>query len=316
MANEETKAIETTAETKSVKPAEAQVVKSSAMEKRESVIAIKEHNAAVNYLRKEDCKMIATLRDHLGENIRLHNVLDNIKAEIARLKKLLNTPKPKFKFVLVIVAIVVAIGGMMLGSDRSKALFYGALLAGVGLIALAIVLKVRGDKKWQKFIDETKAAIKVQEENAEKAQKDIDDYWNDHALPFITSIIPDRFPIAHVLDYNTVCGMLYVMDNLRADTIKEAINLYDELCFRSRMQASFKSMESSLYETARNSARYAAAAERSAEANERAAASAALTAASAASIAASASRAANACVRASNASIDASNAVRDAANRY
>ena len=88
--------------------------------------------------------MIATLRDHLGENIRLHNVLDNIKAEIARLKKLLNTPKPKFKFVLVIVAIVVAIGGMMLGSDRSKALFYGALLAGVGLIALAIVLKVRG----------------------------------------------------------------------------------------------------------------------------------------------------------------------------
>ncbi len=315
MANEETMTTEIECvENTDVQPTECTCV--NEMENRESVVMLKEHNAAVTYLRKQDCQMLTTLRDHLGENIRLHNVLNRINAEIARLKKLLNTPKPKFKFVLVILALVVAVGGMMLGSDRSKALFYGALLAGVGLIVLAVVLKVLGNKKWQKFIDETKEAIKKQEENAEKAQNDIDDYWNNHALPFISEIIPDRFPVAHVLDYNTVCGMLYVMDNLRADTIKEAINLYDELCFRSRMQASFKSMESSLYETARNSARYAAAAERSAEANERAAASAALTAASAASVAASASRAADASVRASNASVDASNAVRDAANRY
>ena len=274
----------------------------------EAVAVLRERNAAVAYLRKKDCLMLTTLRDHLGENIRLHNVLDRIKAEIARLKKLLETPKPKFKFLLVLIALIVAVGGMMLGTDRSTALFYGALIIGVGLIVLAIVLKVLGNKKWQKFIDETLDAIKLQEENAEKAQQDIDNYWNDKALPFIASIIPDRFPVAHVLDYNTVCGMLYVMDNLRADSIKEAINLYDELCFRSRMQASFKSMESSLYETARNSARYAAAAERSAEANERAAASAALTAASAASIAANVSRAADA-------SVNASNAVRDMANR-
>ena len=293
------------------------------MERKECVAAVRNHNEAVAYLRKQDCAMLTTLRDHLGENIRLHNVLARINDEIARLKNLLKTPKPKFKIALVLVGIVVAIAGMMLSSDKSKAGYYGSLAIGVALIILAIVLKVLGDKKWKKFIEDVQAKITIQKEKAANAQKDIDDYWENHALPYIASIIPDRFPVAHVLDYNTVCGMLYVMDNLRADTIKEAINLYDELCFRSSMRASFKSMESSLYETARNSARYAAAAERSAEANERAAASAALTAASAASIASSASRMASSTSamasdvsRAASASVDASNAVRDAANRY
>lgn len=286
------------------------------MEKKEGVALMRRHNEAVAYLRHQDCAMLTTLRDHLGENIRLHNVLRKIKDEIARLKNLLKTPKPKFKIGLVFLGIIIAIVGMMLGSDRNAGLYYGALVVGIALIILAIVLKVTGNKKWQAFIDDVNVQITIQEEKAVNAQNDIDDYWQNNALPYITSIVPDRFPVAHVLDYNTVCGMLYVMDNLRADTVKEAINLYDELCFRSNMRASFKSMESSLYETARNSARYAAAAERSAEANERAAASAALTAASAASMAASASSVASSVSRAASASVDASNALRDAANRY
>ena len=279
-----------------------------AMEETEALASLRQHNAAVAYLRKQDCEMLTTLRDHLGENIRLHNILNQIKAESARLRKLLKTPKPKFKVFLLIIGLVVAIAGMLIFTDRSTEGFYISLVIGVGLVALPIILKVLADKKWQAFIDETNEKLRINEEKAAKAQQNIDDYWANYALPFISSIIPDRFPVAHVLDYNTVCGMLYVMDNLRADTIKEAINLYDELCYRSSMRASFKNMESSLYETARNSARYAAAAERSAAANERAAASAALTAASAASMASSVARA-------SDASVSASNAVRDMANR-
>ncbi len=285
------------------------------MERSEGVVLIRKHNEAVEYLRHQDCEMLTTLRDHLGENIRLHNILSRINAEINRLKNVLQTPKPKFKFLLVLIGLIIAVVGMLLSSDRLPAVFYTSLLVGVGMIILAIVLKVLGNKKWQAMIDETNEKLRTEEEKAQQAQNDIDEYWENHALPFISSIIPDRFPVAHVLDYNTVCGMLYIMDNLRADTIKEAINLYDELCFRANMKASFQSMESSLYETARNSARYAAAAERSAAANERAAASAALTAASAASMASSASSMASSVSRAANASVEASNAVRNAADR-
>ena len=286
------------------------------MERTENVALIRRHNEAVTYLRHQDCAMVSTLRDHLKENIRLHNILDKINAEIARLKKLLKTPKPKFKVMLVIVAAIIAIGGMLLGSDRNTTLFYGALGIGAALVILAIILKVNANKKWQAFIDETNAQLAVEEENAINAQKDIDEYWNGQVQPFIEAIVPDLFPASHVLNYNAVCGILDIMTNLRADTVKEAVNLYEEILFRGRMQNAFKHMESSLAETARNSARTAQAAERSAVANESAAASAALTAASAASMARSASRAADASVRASNASVDASNAVKDAANRY
>ncbi len=287
------------------------------MERSEGVILMRKHNEAVDYLRRQDCAMLTTLRDHLGENIRLHNILNGIKAEINRLKKILQTPKPKLKLTLLLVGLLIAIGGSALSTKvlRSSSLLPIFLVVGIALVAVAIALKVIGNKKWQALMDETNEKLRVEEQKAEEAQKDIDEYWENHALPFISSIIPDRFPVAHVLDYNTVCGMLYVMDNLRADTVKEAINLYDELCFRANMKASFQSMESSLYETARNSARYAAAAERSAAANERAAASAALTAASAASIASSASSMASSVSRASNASVEASRAVRDAADR-
>ena len=281
----------------------------------EDVAVIQRHNEAVAYLRRKDCEMLTTLRDHLGENIRLHNILARINAEIDRLKALLKTPKPKTKVLLIIFGIIIAVGGMLLCSDRLPAGFYASLGVGAALIILAIVLKVLGNKKWAAFIAETEAKIAIEEQNAAVAQKNIDDYWRDHAAPYIMSIIPDRFPKDHVLEYDIVCGMLRLMENLRADTVKEAINLYDERCFRLGMRASFRNMESSLYDAARSAERTAKAAERSAAANESAAASAALTAASAASMAASAARAARASERASDASIDASRAIRDRANR-
>lgn len=273
-------------------------------------------NEAVAYLRRKDCEMLTTLRDHLAENIRLNRILDGIRAEIERLKNLLLTPKPKTKVALIIIGAIIAIGGMLLFSgDDSKPLFFGSLAIGAIFVILAIVLKVLANKKWEEFIAGINEQIAKEELNAAEAQKNIDDYWRDHAEPFIKSIIPDRFPKDHVLEYETVCGMLRLMENLRADTVKEAINLYDESCFRANMRAAFKSMESSLYSAARSAERTARASERSAAANESAAASAAVTAASAVSMAESARRAARASERASAASVDASRAIRDRANR-
>ena len=107
---------------------------------KENVEKIEEHNDAVAYLRNRDCKMLATLKSHLGENIRLHKILDGIKAEIARLKALLNTPKPKLKILLIIFGVAIAVGGMLLFSgDDKKTYFYAALAVGAVLVILAII---------------------------------------------------------------------------------------------------------------------------------------------------------------------------------
>ena len=277
---------------------------------RENVEAIQIRNEAVGYLRRKDCKMLTTLKEHLGENIRLNKILDDIKAEIRRLQALLNTPKPKLKVFLIILGVIIAGGGMLLFSDdHQKSYFYAALVVGAALVILAIVLKVLGDKKWEEYILSIKEQIVVEENKAAEAKKNIDDYWKGYAEPFISSIVPHKFPKNYVLKYETVCGMLDLMENLRADTVKEAINLYDEICFRSGMRSSFKHMETSLNVAAESAERSASAAERSASANE-------VAAASAVSMAASAARAAKASERASRASVEASRAVRDRANRY
>ena len=298
-------------------PAEEETVEEETVEEealvgilKENVEKLEEHNDAVAYLRQKDCKMLTILKAHLGENIRLHKILDGIKAEIARLKALLNTPKPKLKILLIIFGVVIAVGGMLLFSgDDKKSFFYASLAVGAVLVILAIVLKVLGNKKWEEYILSIKEKIVEEEVKAAEAQKNIDDYWRTYAEPFIASIIPDKFPKAYVLKYDTVCGMLDLMENLRADTVKEAINLYEEICFRSGMRSSFRHMETSLNDAARSAERSANAAERSASANE-------LAAASAASMAVSAARAARASEKASRASVEASRAVRDRANRY
>ena len=273
------------------------------MEQSEEVRAIRRHNEAVAYLRNQDCAMLTTLKKHLGENIRLNNILGGINREIARLKNLLKTPKKKLKIWLLVIGIIVALGGLT-NED-----FAWLIIVGIGIIAIPIVLKVLADKKWKAFIADVNAKIAVQEENARKAKQDIDEYWNNHARPYILSITPDRFPSDRVVEYDTVCGMLRLMENLYADTVKEAVNLYDERRFQ-------KMMNSSLQTTARSAVRSAEAAERSAIANESTAASAAVMAASSVATAASSASVAHSASRIADASERSSDAMRDIANKY
>lgn len=155
-----------------------------------------------------------------------------------------------------------------------------ALAVGVALVIVVIVLKVLGNKKWNAFLAETQAKLKAAEAEAEVAQNNIDEYWSNVVAPYINEIVPARFPAAYVINYYAVSDMLWLMENMRADTIKEAINLYEECVHR-------KAVENALNSAARNAARSAAAAERSAAANERAADAAALTAANSAAMASS-----------------------------
>ena len=301
-----------------------------AMESDETVVAIRHQNEAVAYLRNQDCAMLRILRDHLGENLRLHGILNEINAEIKRLNKLAKTPKPKLKIGLIILGILIGGGGLLVsligiiafalpGQQDATIWTIPAILSvliGIIPIIIAIVLKVVGNNKWKKKMEKIKAKLEVEKQKAEEAQKAIDEYWDNHALPYILTIIPDRFPQARVLEYYTVCGMLYFMENLQADTVKEAINLYDEYCFRANVSDAVNQMTSSMASMAHSAARAANAAERSAIANESAAASAASMALSASRAASAAERSASASERASYASMDASNAIRDMANRY
>ena len=279
--------------------------------------AIVEEREAQAQLRKRDCNMLAILKAHLAENIRLNGILDNINRNIARLKALLNTPKPKMKVGLLLLGLVIILGGAVVYLLKivDESIFGAAAGVGFVLVLSAIITKLIGNSKWKKFIAGVNAELEVEREKARIAQEKIDKHWAEAVVPYAESITPDKFPSADVYNYHAVCTMLDLMSNLRADSIKEAAVLYDEVCFRSRMDSAFNSMERSLQETARQAARSAAAAERSASANESAAASAAVMAASSVSMAASAEKAARASVKASNASIEASNAVKSAADR-
>ena len=75
------------------------------------VALIEERNEAVAVLRKRDCAMLTELRDHLGENIRLHSILDGINRDIARLRELMKTPKPKIKTAMLVIGIILTLAG-------------------------------------------------------------------------------------------------------------------------------------------------------------------------------------------------------------
>ena len=174
-----------------------------AMESDETVVAIRHQNEAVAYLRNQDCAMLRILRDHLGENLRLHGILNEINAEIKRLNKLAKTPKPKIKIGLIILGILIGGGGLLvsligiiafalLGQQDATIWTIPAILSvliGIIPIIIAIVLKVVGNNKWKKEMETIKAKLEVETQKAEEAQKAIDEYWDNHALPYILTIV-------------------------------------------------------------------------------------------------------------------------------
>ena len=264
----------------------------SVAENNPQVRSIIEERNAIAYLREKDCSMLAQLQGYLKENIRLHGVLRDIQAEIARLKNLLRTPEPGIKKLPLIGGIIFMLLGIVLiaqgigqegQSSAISTLSYAALTIGVILIVVAIVLKVNAVKKWKLFLEETQAKLRQAEHEAEVAQQHINEHWENFVVPYVNDIVPARFPEAYVYNYNAVSDMLWYMTVMRADTIKEAINLYEECLHRQRV-------ENALNATARSAARTAAAQEKAANAAEVSAASAAAMAASMASMAYSAQR--------------------------
>ena len=274
--------------------------------------------AARSELRKEDCKMLARLKEILAENIRLHGILDEIKAKIAEIKRKLKTPAPKIKKFPLVLGILLILSGAFiivlssLMETEVSTLPIILLITGVLLLTLAIVLKIVGVKKWKAFLADLEVQLARAESEAAVAQNNIDEHWENEAKPYILTLIPDRVPQSYVLNYCAISDMLWLMENLRADTVKEAVNLYEELLFREAM----KEIASRVDDIARDTRRSAIANEEAARAAKATAASAAAMSASMASIAASEASIAHSQARMAAASESASRSISDMTYRY
>ena len=137
---------------------------------------------------------------------------------------------------------------------------------------------------------------------------------NHKGLTMVEVLVPDRFPWAYATNANAIEIMRDMMVNLRADTIKEAINLYEEFAFRVRLENMVGSVVSNTASAAVSAARSAAANERSAAANERAATAQQATAAAAAASAAAMASMARSAKRTAAANERAASAVERAAD--
>lgn len=254
-------------------------IQNNVLESNPEVQAEIRHREVVNYLRQRDCTMLSELKEYHEDNMKLREKLNEINNLIAEIKKKLRVPKPKFNRKLFIGGLIAIVIGIIILCMQQYVV--GIAVAVVGAVFLTVALKKHGKaiKLWQEALENTKAEIYVQEKNAQIAQQNIDNHWENVVVAYINKKMIGRFPSEYAVDYNAVCFILYVLIGMRSDNIKEAINLYEDILFRNKAIAT-------LTESVRYAARTAVASERSARANEATARHAAETAAAAAATAA------------------------------
>ena len=183
------------------------------------------------------------------------------KAEIERLDRELGKERPKrFKPLWLFIII-------------------GIITMFIGLIVM-FVINMIDKKKWE----ERCARLRAQKEAAKKAYDaayaDLNKYDAEVFQPKIAKYVPDSFALYYARNSFAIQYMLDMLKNLRADTIREAINVYEDAMHHARVEKALASVANLSVEIAKNTARSAAA-------NEVAAKAAVATAANTAAIAAS-----------------------------
>ena len=248
------------------------------MEERGMILAQERH---------DNISMLSELLEKVREYNHLTNICAAKKQKVNQLEQQLRTPAPVFKFNLIKLILCL-------------------ITLGIGLIVM-IVLHVLAKNKWKKMIAETQVALEQAKRELAQAQQIAQQYYEEKLKAYIDTIVPHRFPAQYATNAYALENMITFLVNMRADTIKETVNLYEDMIFHINMENILTNIAHSTESTARSSARSAAATERSAAANERsaaaneaAAAAAAATAASMASVAHSQARQAAATERMAN----------------
>ncbi len=241
------------------------------MEERGMILAQERH---------DNISMLSELLEKVREYNQLTNIRDAKKAKVNQLEQQLRTPAPVFKFNLIKLILCV-------------------ITFGIGLIVM-IVLHALAKNKWKNMIADTEIALRQARKELATAEQIAQDYYNEKLKSYIDTIVPHRFPAQYATNAYALENMITFLNNMRADTIKETVNLYEDMIFHINMENILTDIAHSTASTAQSSARSAAASERSAAANEAAAVAAASTAASMASVAHSQARQAAATERMAN----------------
>ncbi len=164
-------------------------------------------------------------------------------------------------------------------------MFFGILFVVVGWIILLTVFLVRKNnyKKLQAELAKRKSELFAE---LEVIESELNAYDTDVLDPHVKTLLPDRFPARYCMNAVAIEHMLCLAIDLRGDTIKEIINLYEEECHRTRLEILLGGVAANTRAAAINTERAAQASE-AAAANSAAAASAAISAAASAQYAAS-----------------------------
>ena len=189
-----------------------------------------------------------------------------------------------------------------LGKERPKRfkplwlfILIGIITMGIGLIMMFVV-NLLDKKKWEERCANLRAQREVAQAAYDEACAVLEKYDVEEFQPKIAKYVPDLFSMNYARNSFAIQYMLNLLNGLRADTIREVINLYEDCMYHNRLEKTLANVASLSVEIAKNTAR-------SADANEAAATAAAITAANTAAIAAStAATAANTAATARNTS--------------
>lgn len=148
----------------------------------------------------------------------------------------------------------------------------GTALIVLAILSLLILLWVRKYRRCTREFEAQLEHFREQLANAKAAYEQactaVQDYFDWTLKPYIQEIVPERFPEVYVMDVYAVEQMLNLLINLRADSIKEVINLYEYIRYQNNMDHSLSYIKGKVDSIANSSARSAAASERTAAASE------------------------------------------------
>lgn len=211
---------------------------------------------------------IITMLSELLEKVKHHDgivkrVTDK-QAEIDKIQKMIDKPMKKFSAIQLLLGVILVV---------------------IGWIILLVVHLVRKNnyKKLQAELASKKEKLQI-EMSAIIAE--LNTYDNEELKPYIATIVPDRFPARYCMNAWAIEHMLNLAIDLRGDSIKEIINLHEEIRHRTKLELLLGGVASNAKAAAINS-------KRAAQAGEAAAISSAAAASAAASAAVSAQHAAS-----------------------
>lgn len=186
------------------------------------------------------------------------------QAEIDKVQKMIDKPMKKFTAIQLILGILFVV---------------------IGWVILLVAYLMR-KKKYKQLQAELVLKKGELQDEMTAIIAELTSYDNEELKPYIATLVPDRFPARYSMNAWAIEHMMNLAIDLRGDSIKEIINLHEEIRHRTKLELILGGVAANTKAAAINT-------KRAAEASEAAAASTAAAASAAASAAVSAQHAAS-----------------------